>query len=106
MKVLIPIFIFLCSSLGFAELRSVEDLKAFIHEKQISNLDQFVVNLPTDMKQNYILVYDSHALNLHLVTPETPRMMFFSRDGGLVFTLTRNPGQEAIRAGLDNKRCL
>lgn len=102
LKILIFVAFFILQSIAVgAELRSVIDLKNLIQSKQITALDQLIPALPLEMQKNLLLVYDSHALNSQLVTPNTPRIIFFNSDGSLVFSMTQNPGLDSIHAGRD-----
>jgi hypothetical protein len=76
-------------------------LKGLIQSKKIKRVDDLLPHLPMSMRKNPIFVYESHALNQHLVTPATPRTILFNEDGSLILAFTQHPGDQKIAAGED-----
>lgn len=89
------------TSVVCADLKSYSELEDLIQKNSVKDLDRLIPLLPADMQKNFVLIYESHALRANLVTPDTPRIVFFNRDGSLVFAITQNPGAAAIAAGQD-----
>lgn len=80
---------------------TLADLKSLVDQNGIKELDNLVEKLPLPMRQNALLVYDSHALNLPLVGPDRPRIILFNNDASLILALTQNPGADAVKRGDD-----
>lgn len=80
---------------------SFDSLLSLIRDNKIKNIDALIPLLPAEMRQNPLLVYNSHALMPYLATLATPRMIFFNQDASLVFSISRNPGPEQIAKGAD-----
>lgn len=80
---------------------SFEELAKFVDENKVTTLDELMQELPGEILANPLLSYDSRALNTHLISFKTPRIVLFNKDASLVLALTANPGSEAIRDGLD-----
>lgn len=80
---------------------SFRDLENLISRDSIKTIDDLIPRLPLSLRQNPLLVYDSHALNTYLVTPSTPRVILFNKDASLILAFTRDPGAHAIATGKD-----
>lgn len=96
---------FLCGNV-FAQDTSWDqfDLKklvSMVNENKITLIDDLFQVIPKEMKKNTLLVYDSKALFPELATLSTPRMVFFNKDGSLIFSISRNPGKKKIALGKD-----
>lgn len=80
---------------------TLEELAEHVDKNGITRLDDLIRELPPMMKSNAMLGYDSRALNIHLISPETPRIVLFNQDATLILAMTKNPGEEAVTQGLD-----
>lgn len=78
-----------------------EELATHVDKNGITLLDELIKDLPQNMRSNSMLAYDSRALNVHLISPETPRIVLFNKDATLILALTKNPGAEAVQEGRD-----
>lgn len=78
-----------------------EELATHVDRSGITLIDDLIKDLPQQMRANSMLAYDSRALNVHLISPETPRIVLFNRDATLILALTKNPGTDAIQEGRD-----
>ena len=101
MKIIVTLTAFLCSySLAFAF--DIVDLKALIENNKAYTVDSLLPLLPKQMRQNPLLVYDSHALRLDRVSPLTPRVILFNEDASLIMAFTKHPGEDTIASGDDS----
>lgn len=81
---------------------SFSDLKSLIAQKKVTRIDDLIPLFPEEIRRNPLMVYDSHALNTYLVTPETPRVILFNKDASLIVAFTKNPGEKDIADGKDS----
>ncbi len=65
-------------------------MKSLILQNKITTIDDLFTIIPSEMKKNPILVYDSRALNSDLVTFKTPRIIMFNRDASLILSISRS----------------
>ncbi len=68
---------------------TLEKMKNLIYDKKITTIEGLFQVLPSEMKKNPILVYDSRALNADLATFQTPRIVMFNRDASLILSISR-----------------
>lgn len=78
-----------------------EELADHVDKNGIALLDDLINELPSNMRSNSMLAYDSRALNVHLISFETPRIVLFNKDATLILAMTKNPGTEAVQEGRD-----
>ena len=86
-----PVFtalVFLCvTQVSFArEIDSIFDLKLQALITGAGNIQELVSSLPGEIKERAIYIHDSHSLQNASVS--NPRVLFFSRDGRLSFTVS------------------
>lgn len=81
---------------------TASELKDLIVSEKVKTVDQLLPLLPEVMRKNPVLAYNSHALNLHLISPLTPRVILFNEDASLILAFTKNPGESTIQAGKDS----
>ena len=78
-----------------------DSLLDLIRDNNIKYIDNLVPLLPIEMRQNTILVYDSHAKMPHMASLAEPRMIFYSQDASLIISISKNPGAKNIAEGKD-----
>lgn len=78
-----------------------QDLKDLIKNQKITSIESLIPLIPETMKQNPLLVYDSHALKLELVNPASPRTILVNDDASLILAFTKYPGASAVANGED-----
>jgi len=79
----------------------LQTLVSDIRQNNVTLLDDLFQFLPSEMKRNALLVYDSRAVLPTVATMSTPRMIFYNRDSSLIFSISRNPGPLKISKGQD-----
>ena len=77
---------------------SFNDLQTTVREGSVTSIDELLPLLPTVMKRNPLLVYDSHGLKMKLASPQTPRVILFNEDSSLILAFSRPPTTQNEKA--------
>lgn len=84
------------------EIFDFDKLNSIVKKNKVTLIDDLLPLLPATMLKNPLLVYNSRALNLELVNPQSPRVILFNEDASLILAYTKNPGNERIKIGQDD----
>lgn len=87
------------SSSVLADDFQYEDLVSLIQKKSIRTMEDLLPLLPTDLRSNYTLMYESRSLQD--ATPTSPRVILFGKNAKLTCAFNGEPTQ----AGYDSLEC-
>lgn len=92
MRILLILGLICFAATSFGQIHSVDSIRTMLRDRNIRTMEEFLENLPEDIRSNYTLMHTSKSL--HGSSYEEPRAMMYG-NGQWIVTFNGSPSQAA-----------